>query len=209
MNAIGLKYVGTREEGIMVMLFRSYKTVKITKNHPYRFTDKDRFDYEAINYYKRLCKLGLDIIYQESDFDVKFDKKHEVRTEPLAAETDVQIDPTQLPKTNKDQMSDNLADNEEFGENTSVITEDTDDNNITDLDPNSSEDLLVDKSYIRSMSHDELSEYLEMNFSKDQIKTLISDLGLNISVGRKGIPTLIGEIITAADTDSLINYLCK
>lgn len=215
MNAIGLKYVGNREEGIMVMLFRSYKTAKVTKNHPYRFTNKDRSDAEACNYYKKLSKLGLDIIYQESDFDVKFDKKHEVRTEPLAAETDVQIDSTQVPKTPKDQMSDNLADNENSneasGEDTVATTddEDTGDNTSVDLTPINSEDLSVDKSAIRSMSSDELSEYLEMNFSRDQIKILISDLGLDISVGRKGVPTLIGEIVTAADTDALINYLCK
>ena len=121
----------------------------------------------------------------------------------------------QVPKTPKDQMSDNLADtensNEASGENTVVTTEDEDtgDSTSVDLTPTSSEDLSVDKSAIRSMSSDELSEYLEMNFSRDQIKTLISDLGLDISVGRKGVPTLIGEIVAAADTDALTNYLCK
>lgn len=208
MNAIGLKYVGNREEGIMVMLFRSYKTVKISKNHPYRFTDRDKSNTEACNYYNTLKKLGLDIIYDESEFNVEFDNKHEVRKEPLAAEIDVQIDPLQTPGTPEDQMTDDLNDQNENDQLLNDPSEDEDNSGI-ELNPTNSDDLSVDKLDIKSMSSAELSEYLEMNFSKDQIKTLISELGLDISVGRKSVPTLIGEIISTAETDALIKYLCK
>ena len=201
MNAIGLKYVGNREEGIMVMLFRSYKTVKIHKRHPYRFTNKDRSDAEACNYYKKLSNLGLALVYQESDLSVEFDSKHEVRTEPLAAEVDVQIDPLQVAQTPEDQMSVDLAGSAESPESDEIIG--------STVTPSESNDLAIDKSTIKLMSPAELSEYMEMNFSKDQLKTLISDLGLDISAGRKGVPNLISEIMSTADTDVLTDYLCR
>lgn len=223
MNAIGLKYVGKREEGISVMLFRSYKTVKVNKIQPYRFTSRDIVSPESINYYNRLANLGLAIITNEEDFNVGSKRRVEVRKEPLAAETDVQLDPTQAPKTVEDQMADELPKNDPPADENvtpaNVDTSDSDeDDTITSTEdgddtssvvPTASEEFSVDKEAIKSMSAEELSEYLEMNFSKDQLKSLISELGLDISAGRKGVPTLVGEIVAAAELDSLISYLSK
>ena len=215
MNAIGLKYVGNREEGISVMLFRSYKTVKVNKIQPYRFTIRDIVSPESINYYNRLANLGLAIITDEDDFKVGSKRRIEVRKEPLAAETDVQIDPAQTPKTAEDQMPDDLArndvpttaDDSDSQDADHTITPDEAENDS--VAPNTSEEFPVDREAIKSMSAEEISEYLEMNFSKDQLKSLISELGLDISAGRKGVPTLVGEIVAAAELDSLISYLSK
>lgn len=223
MNAIGLKYIGKREEGISVMLFRSYKTVKINKFQPYRFTSRDLVSTEAINYYNRLANLGLAIITDEEDFKVGSNRRIAVRKEPLAAETDVQIDPTQAPKTVEDQMADDLTQNAEVPADVNVTPAEADTSDAEDetpvegeedegadsVVPTTSEDFSVDKEAIRAMSSEEISEYLEMNFGRDQLKSLISELGLDISTGRKGVPTLVGEIVAAAELDSLINYLSK
>lgn len=223
MNAIGLKYVGKREEGISVMLFRSYKTVRVNKFQPYRFTSRDIVTPEAINYYNRLANLGLAIATSEKDFQVGSNRRVEVRREPLAAETDVQVDPTQAPKTVEDQMSDDITkvvetpadvnvtppDSADEAEDEVVNTADNEEEEETPVAPTTSDEFAVDKSVMQSMSAEEVSEYLEMNLSRDQLKSLISELGLDISAGRKGVPTLVGEIVAAAELDSLIRYLSK
>lgn len=221
MRVLGLKYVGKREEGIMVMLFKSYKTVKITKTKPYRFTPKDRVDDEACNYYRKLANLGLALIQQESELAVKATRTPEVRTEPLAAETDVQLDPTTVPATPEDQIPDTYVEESNETKEVPPVVDETEEDEPTGLPdpsdedvaadkvPSNSGELAVDKEIIKAMSLEEICEYLEMNFSKDQIKTLISDMGLDISVGRKGVPTLIGEIVAATDLENLVNYLCK
>lgn len=231
MKVIGLKYTGKREEGISVMLFRSYKTARITKSRPYRFTEKDRVDAEACNYYNKLAHLGLALITSESDFPVKVGRRAEVRKEPLAAEIDVQLDPTAKPETPADAMGSGLPPEEHENENLDQ-TQDAEDETADDAENNETHDadesendvdnsddaedishtpseFSVDKEAIKSMSASELGEYLEMNFTRDQIKTLISDLDLNISVGRKGVPNLVGDILASASTDTLISYLCK
>ena len=196
MDAIGLKYIGRRAEGIMLMLYRSYKSVRINKQHPYRFTKKDRTDQEACNYYNRLKNLGVDIIYQDNDFKIDPKAVAEVKDEPLAAELDVQIDTTQ--KANPVEETEAKPVSEEISESNLEVTSEVIHN------PGN-----ADKPEFKSMSESEIAEYLEMNYNKDQLKTVINDLGLDIQIGRKSASTLVENIISSADINALVDYLSK
>lgn len=216
MRVLGLKYVGKREEGIMVMLFKSYKTVRITKAKPYKFTERDRVDEEACNYYKKLTsKLGIALITDEKDFSIKLGHSAEVRNEPMAAETDVQIDPTASAATPDDQVDINqeISGDQELDSSSSSNTTNEASSEVEGegkvSTPVTSSDSVVDREAIKLMSAAEISEYLEMNFSRDQIKSMIEELSLDISIGRKSTPNLIGELVAATELDKLVDYLCK
>lgn len=231
MKILGLKYIGNREEGTSIMLFKSYKTIMVSKNHPYRFTGRDIVSIEAANYYSRLRNLGVSIITDESDFDVRIGRRFEVRQEKPAFEKDVQVDVTREPGKPEDQMSEVEPGTEEAssGELTADVSAEPDQLNppqmndpeqvpenpegftssATEVVTKENPDFPVDKTAIREMGPSELGEYIEMNLNRDQIKSMITDLQLDIAIGRKSSPTLIGEIISSADPGALINYLCK
>lgn len=175
---IGLTYTGPREEGISLILYRSYKTIKIRPGQVYKFTVKDDVSELAKRYYLKLRNLGVKII--ESPVDTaELPPVSETRTEPPIAETDKQVDPqTPLPSQEDIQASAEISATE------------------------------ADSTSFSEMTEAELSEYLEMNLSRDQIKKMISETGMDITVGKKSESTLINAII-ANYRDQAIAYLNK
>lgn len=197
---LGLKYVGNREEGISLLLYRSYKTVSIGPKKPYHFTVKDNTSLEARHYYEGLGNLGVRIVDAEEDLDSK--SAPATRTQKLEAETDKQIDVQTPIPTEEDkkaaaevvaQSAETKATNDE-GESTVVSQE---------VIPTS-----VDSSLFAEMSDAELSEYMEMNYNRDQIKDLISQLGVDITVGRKSEATLINDLVSNHKAE-LVAHLSK
>lgn len=56
-----LKYVGKQSSGISIYLYGTYKQVTLTRAKGYVFTDKDRLDDKAINYYKKFRPMGVEL----------------------------------------------------------------------------------------------------------------------------------------------------
>ena len=193
---LGLKYIGDREEGISLMLYRSYKTISVSKRNPYQFTPRDNVSQEARNYYESKCrKLGIRVIDDASEL-VKSPVRA-VRTQKLEAEIDKQVD-VQKPVEDESQVTGPVTpENPELTENSSDTQVET---------GNASSE--VDISLISEMSDAELSEYLDINFNKDQLKGMISAIGAEINVGRKSESTLINELVSNYKND-VVSYLSK
>ena len=197
---LGLKYVGNREEGISLLLYRSYKTVSIGPKKPYRFTAKDNTTLEARHYYEGLGKFGVTIIDAEEDLNAK--AAPAARTQKLEAEVDKQIDvqtpiPTEEDKKAAAETIAQATEDEATGDEgeSTVVSE--------EIIPTA-----VDSSLFADMSDAELSEYMEMNYDKGQLKDLISQLGVDITVGRKSETTLISDLVSNHKAE-LVAHLSK
>lgn len=191
-NMIGLVYTGHREEGISLMLFRSYKTVTISKRKPYRFTDRDNTSQEAMNYYNVRCKqLNIKVVTDPSELQPTSNAT--TRKQGLEAEKDKQID-VQTPAITDPPAPINppaVADSEDHEEMEAELGS---------TSSNTSSDQLAE------MNDAELSEYLDMNYDKQGLKELISAIGAGISIGRKNESTLINELVSN-HKDAVIAYL--
>lgn len=188
---LGLKYVGSREEGISLVLYRSYKTVSVTPRKPYRFTPKDNVSDEARHYYQGLSHLGIAILDNPADAGITSDSA--TRTQKLEVESDVQVD-VQAPAKTESEATEAVATQVDDQPEAAVESQDV--------------DAPVDKGLFAEMSDAELSEYLEMNYNRDQLKSLISDLGVDINVGRKSESTLIGDLVNNHKAE-LVAHLSK
>lgn len=192
---IGLAYTGHREEGISLMLFRSYKTVTISKRNPYRFTQRDNVSAEAFNYYNGKCKkLGIKVITDPSELAPT--STATTRQQKLEAEIDKQVDVTTPAKEEEVVTS---ANNEISG--TSVPESEVE----TEVGSSASD---TPAAQAAEMSDAELSEYLDLNFDKQGLKDLISAIGADISVGRKNESTLINELVSN-HKDAVVAHLQK
>lgn len=188
---LGLKYIGNREEGISLVLYRSYKTVSVTPRRPYRFTPKDNVSEEARHYYQGLSHLGIAILDNPADAGITSDSA--TRTQKLEVESDIQVD-VQAPAKSEAEAP--------------VAAEPKANQPEVTADESQDVDAPVDKSLFAEMSDAELSEYLEMNYNRDQLKSLISDLGVDINVGRKSESTLIGDLVNNHKAE-LVAHLSK
>lgn len=190
-NMIGLVYTGHREEGISLMLFRSYKTVTISKRKPYRFTERDNISQEAMNYYNVRCKqLNIKVVTDPAELQPT--STATTRKQGLEAEKDKQIDVQTPAITDPPVPADPpVADSEDQEE---VEAE------LGSTSSNTSSDQLAE------MNDAELSEYLDMNYDKQGLKELISAIGAGISIGRKNESTLINELVSN-HKDAVIAYL--
>lgn len=200
LTLLGLKYLGNREEGISLLLYRSYKTVSVVPKKPYRFTERDNTTQEARHYYEGLGKLGVSIIDSEEDF--KVNAAPAARTQKLEAEVDKQIDVQTPIPTEEDKRA--------AAESIAQLAE-TDANSDNGEPRVVSEEIIpsaVDSSLFADMSDAELSEYMEMNYDKDQLKDLISQLGLDINVSRKSENTLISDLVSNHKAE-LVAHLSK
>lgn len=196
---LGLRYIGNREEGISLLLYRSYKTVSISPSKPYRFTARDNTSIEARHYYEDLSKLGVSIIENENELEPKSVATN--RTQKLEAELDKQIDVQTPIPTEEDKRS--AA--ELIHPSTSESTDDESEPTIV------SEEVVpttVDSNLFAEMSDSELSEYMEMNYDRGQLKELISQLNVDIPVGRKSETTLINELVSNHKAE-LVTHLSK
>ena len=190
-NMIGLVYTGHREEGISLMLFRSYKTVTISKRKPYRFTERDNTSQEAMNYYNVRCKqLNIKVVTDPAELQPT--STATTRKQGLEAEKDKQIDVQTPAITDPPVPADPpVADSEDQEE---VEAE------LGSTSSNTSSDQLAE------MNDAELSEYLDMNYDKQGLKELISAIDAGISIGRKNESTLINELVSN-HKDAVIAYL--
>lgn len=191
---IGLQYKGNREEGISLILYRSYKTISISPKRPYHFTGRDDTSMEARRYYEKMSKLGVAVLEDPAELDEK--DAPTVRTQPLEAEVDKQIDVQAKVEDSKEPQ---VAD-------TAQVTEDaapSEDAVPGEVIPSES-----DSSAVAEMSDSELSEYLEMNYNRDQLKELISKAGIDFNVGRKSEGTIINELVSN-QRDKVVAYLAK
>lgn len=190
-NMIGLVYTGHREEGISLMLFRSYKTVTISKRKPYRFTERDNISQEAMNYYNVRCKqLNIKVVTDPAELQPT--STATTRKQGLEAEKDKQIDVQTPAITDPPVPADPpVADSEDQEE---VEAE------LGSTSSNTSSDQLAE------MNDAELSEYLDMNYDKQGLKELISAIDAGISIGRKNESTLINELVSN-HKDAVIAYL--
>lgn len=189
-NMIGLVYTGHREEGISLMLFRSYKTVTISKRKPYRFTDRDNTSQEAMNYYNVRCKqLNIKVVTDPSELQPTSNAT--TRKQGLEAEKDKQID-VQIPAVTDPPAPPVPPADPEDQEGVEA--------ELGSTSSNTSSDQLAE------MSDAELSEYLDMNYDKQGLKELISAIGAGISIGRKNESTLINELVSN-HKDAVIAYL--
>lgn len=194
---IGLKYVGDHEEGIRVQLFRSYKTVLLRKYLPYAFKDTEDTSREAENYYKKLRKLGVETTDDPDDLIIKGTRRNPPKRVQVP---EALID---IPKP-EDQVNE---------PETPVV--DSPANDATEVtnapEDNTPEGVQIpdlDNETLNEMSESELSEYLDMNFDRDQIKELIDKCEMDITPGRKGKSTLISEIMESYK-DRVLEYLAK
>lgn len=193
---IGLQYKGNREEGISLILYRSYKTISISPKRPYHFTGRDDTSIEARRYYEKMSKLGVAVLEDSTEADEQ--DAPTVRTQPLEAEVDKQIDVQAKANDAKEsQVAANATVQE--GEN-STPSEDAVPGEVI---PSES-----DSSAVAEMSDSELSEYLEMNYNRDQLKELISKAGIDFNVGRKSEGTIINELVSN-QRDKVVAYLAK
>lgn len=190
-NMIGLVYTGHREEGISLMLFKSYKTVTISKRKPYRFTERDNTSQEAVNYYNTKCRqLSIKVVTDPEELQPT--SHANARKQGLEAEKDKQVD-VQTP----------------------VVTEPPPAPTNPPADPEAPEEVETElgssasntpSDQVTEMSEAELSEYLDMNYDKQGLKELISAIGADINVGRKNESTLINELVSN-HKDAVIAYL--
>lgn len=187
---LGLLYTGHREEGISLMLFRSYKTVTISKRNPYRFTARDNVSQEAFNYYNSKCR-SLGIKVATSPEELTPTSKATVRNQKLEAEIDQQVDVTKPVEEEVTPPAPPAEVAEEHEE--------------AEVEPGQSTSS-TDASQLAEMSDAELSEYLDMNYDRQGLKDLISTLGVDVNVGRKGESTLINELVSG-HKDAVVAYL--
>ena len=59
---------------------------------------------------------------------------------------------------------------------------------------------------LANLTDGELSEYLEMNYSTEYIKTMVSSVDSTIRIGRKSVSTLISDLIPS-HKDEVVSYL--
>lgn len=59
---------------------------------------------------------------------------------------------------------------------------------------------------LANLTDGELSEYLEMNYSAEYIKAMVSSVDSTIRIGRKSVSTLISELIPS-HKDEVVSYL--
>lgn len=194
---LGLKYVGNREEGISLLLYRSYKTVSITPRKPYEFTPRDNVSLEARHYYEGMKNLGINIVDDPAELGKASNATN--RTQKLEAETDVQVDVQTPIPSEEDKLT---------AEPTVTEAPQAEVAESAEGSAEVGETPTADASLVSEMSDAELSEYLEMNYDKNQLKTLISDLGVDITVGRKSESTLISELVNNHKAE-LVAHLAK
>lgn len=216
----GLRYIGDHEEGIRVMLFRSYKSVLVTKHQPYTFTANDDVSTEAENYYHKLGSLGVVPTSDEADLVPESNRRAPakrvqlpevvVESEQIAAQTkDAEIEeeltPEDLaPPVAKDssELTNPEVTNSEVTNNEDTAAETTTSSSVEGSNIDVTPDMFAE------MTDGELGEYVEMNFERDQIKEIIETLQLDITPGRKGKGTLINEILESG-RDKLVQYLAN
>lgn len=192
---IGLKYTGKREEGLSLILYRSYKTVSIAPKRPYHFTEKDDTSLEARRYYEKMSGLGVAVMDELTQIK---DPAPAVRTQPLEAEVDKQIDvqaKIEEPIDPEKVAAPADADSAEV-----EVTEDAVPGEVIPTNE--------DSAMVAEMSDAELSEHLEMNYNRDQLKELISKAGIDFNVGRKSEGTIINELVFN-HKDKVVAYLAK
>lgn len=196
---IGLKYVGAHEEGIRVMLYKSYKTVPLRKDLPYTFTPVDDTSKEAENYYKQLKGQGVETTDNPEDLVVKGSRQNPVKR--------VQI-PEALMDIPKDEPEVTAPESEDI-----QLDEVKVDGTVTSDEVGATEEtkqqvinLEVNPDELEGMTDAELAEYLDMSLDRDQIKDIIEKCEMDISVGRRGKSSLISDILENYK-DKLVEYL--
>jgi hypothetical protein len=211
---LGLKYIGDREEGISVMLFKSYKSVRLSARQPYAFTHKDNTSIEAQRYYDKFRKLG--IATTDNPEDLLVGKSRLVRVQKLEAEN-VTLEESIILKEEQgeDLEDDNLTNDEQSPvvEENQVNTESQLEDKGADDTPDNTNQVVntestTDSNLISEMSDGELCEYLEMNYNRDQLKDLIGRIGADISIGRKSESTLVSDLVHN-HKDKLIAHITK
>lgn len=193
---IGLQYTGKREEGLSLILYRSYKTVSIAPKRPYHFTERDNTSLEARHYYEKMSGLGVAIMDEPTQ--AKQGPAPTVRTQPLDAEVDKQIDVQA--KVEEPAVPEKVVANADTNPVEVEVTEDAVPGEVI---PTSE-----DSAMVAEMSDAELSEHLEMNYNRDQLKELISKAGIDFNVGRKAEGTIINELVSN-HKDKVVAYLAK
>jgi len=64
---IGLEYVGYKPDGVALVLYNTYKYVRIDALHPYYFNNNDSTDDKAIEYYNSLDpKLYINLLFKDT-----------------------------------------------------------------------------------------------------------------------------------------------
>lgn len=188
----GLVYTGELEEGIDLMLYKSYKTVHLSKIRPYIFKNTDDMSEDAQKYY---WKLGVKLGFRPTDdlSELKQPSRFQLlkarRVDPMIVELDKEV--TKSVDQAIDNSSDMIKDEvphevDHIDTTTEVVTESTNSNeNYAD------------------MSDAELSEYLDMNYDTDQLKSIATTLGVNNN--RRSKSNVINDLI--GTKDELVKYL--
>lgn len=200
----GLVYTGKFEEGVDLMLYHSYKTVRLAKYHPYVFNESDDTSHEAAEYY---TMLGLKVGFKPTDNDdelvtpsaIQLRKLKRVQlpeavveAEKLAEESKKEYEAPELEELSKDDMK---------KEEAKVAKEEE----STDKDVSKAEEVTttVTDDNISGMNESELSEYLDMNYDIGQLKEIAT--ALNVNNNRRDKSKAIRDLLEVRE--DLIKYL--
>lgn len=206
---IGLQYVGNAN-GITIMLYKSYKTVTVTWDKAYKFTNRDNISENARKYYlKNYMPLGLRLI---EDKDLI---KEETNSEQLNSPNEDQV--VEYSQPSGEIISEEI---ESFSEDKKVVeeinSEETEDSATEEPSSydNSSLNSIVEsivKEYgrdvLESASVSDLGEILDSRMTTDQIKELSKEIGYNYGKTRNKYKII--NAMLESNLQEVITFLLK
>ena len=111
----GLQYVGNGH-GLSVMLYGSYKSVTVTWDRPYHFTQRDNISDEAKKYYlKNYRPLGIKLI-EEREADTEPDQIKDENPVETSDETPAEETPVEDEVKNPEDADETPAEDDSEGE---------------------------------------------------------------------------------------------
>lgn len=190
---IGLRYTGVKKNGINLILYRSYKTVKLTPLESYRFSGSDRVTSEAVKYYKGLSKpLQIEVIMDQELSVDEPEGPTEDNNEHSTDNGSVKIPPE---ITDQDGNTD---------QKTTV-----DKSDITTDAVASTASTQVNGVNVSELSDNELTEYLENNCDKSKLIELLKVLNPDAEFTEKSRQSTITKLIMECDHSSVVSELSK
>lgn len=177
----GLQYVGNAN-GILVMLYKSYKTVEVTWDKPYHFTKKDNVSEEAKKYYQKQYRpLGIKIV-EEVDADTEPAKIPEFKPEeveiPKVQEEEIKVEANaDTAEVEDNSLDKTAAPDEDDSSESDAELEDVEVSDSKVLDKILSEiKSTYDRETISSLTELDLGSLLDEKLDEDQVKELAKKL---------------------------------